>query len=360
MALNRSESLFYFAPGNSPRLLMFTKFPDRYVAPSFESDRFSIRRVALPAREEILLALVHFPSKLYWSEDSQMLECTVLAATIVDQERRAGHSRTVMIGDLNVNPFEKGVVGASGLHATMARTVAERASRVVQGNPYPFFYNPMWGHLWDWLERPSGSFYYERAEQVMFFWNIFDQVLVRPALLDRFRSNDVRILNRVGKTSLAMPDGRPDGRTASDHFRFCSRLICRRIEDMPEETADFWPELNSAKVRTPLLILKEQAALLGKHTQNLVVASVDTQTSSADFVHRFIIEAPTLNYRYELFIISHDLLLYPVQVLSGPRGNFTLGMKFNSEEEFVKWLKDVLNSSQTKRILGSLIAQVEA
>jgi endonuclease/exonuclease/phosphatase family metal-dependent hydrolase len=218
MSLNRNESLFYFAPGHSPRLVMLTKFPERYVTPAFDSGRVSIRRLALPAREEILLVLVHFPSKLYWSEDSQTLECTELARTIGDEERRAGHRRTVVVGDLNMNPFEKGLVGASGLHATMARTVADRASRVIQDKTYPFFYNPMWGHQGDWLERPAGSFYYERAEQVTFFWNTFDQVLIRPALLDRFRSDEVRILDRVGGKSLAMPDGRPDSKIGSDHF----------------------------------------------------------------------------------------------------------------------------------------------
>jgi hypothetical protein len=74
-----------------------------------------------------------------------MLECTELARTIGDEERHAGHSRTIVVGDFNMNPFEKGLVGASGLRATMARTVAERASRVIQGKPYSFFYNPMWG-----------------------------------------------------------------------------------------------------------------------------------------------------------------------------------------------------------------------
>jgi hypothetical protein len=53
---------------------------------------------------------------------------------------------------------------------------------------------------------------------VTYFWNTFDQVLVRPALLDRFRSNEVRIIDRVGGTSLAMLDGRPDGKIGSDHF----------------------------------------------------------------------------------------------------------------------------------------------
>ncbi len=44
VALNRNESLFYFAPGLSPRLAMFTKFPDHYVTPAFESSRVSISK----------------------------------------------------------------------------------------------------------------------------------------------------------------------------------------------------------------------------------------------------------------------------------------------------------------------------
>jgi len=65
---------------------------------------------------------------------------------------------------------------------------------------------------------------------------------------------------------------------------------------MPEEAVDFWPDLGSVKPRTPLLILKEQAALLGKHTKNLVVADVETHTSNGRFFHRFIIEARALSY----------------------------------------------------------------
>ncbi len=131
---------------------------------------------------------------------------------------------------------------------------------------------------------------------------------------------------------------------------------------MPEEAVDFWPELNSAKLRTPLLILKEQAALLGKHTKNLVVADVETYTYSDRFFHRFIIEARALSYRYELFRVSHDVMLYPIKLESGPHGNLLIGTSgfFNSEDEFVNWLKEVLNSGDTKRVLNTLLAQVEA
>lgn len=216
--LNRSQAAFHFAPSQNDQIIIFSRFAGEYIVPAFESGRYSIRRLALPTRDEIILAAVHFPSKFYWDESSQLLECSVLGNTIADVERQVGHSRTVVVGDLNMNPFEGGVVGAAGLHAVMTRKVAERVTRVVQGRTYPFFYNPMWAHFGDALNKPPGSYYYERAEHVNYFWNTFDQVLIRPQLVDRFRNDQLRILDRAGETSLAKEDGRPDSGSGSDHF----------------------------------------------------------------------------------------------------------------------------------------------
>ncbi|HLK19541.1 MAG TPA: endonuclease/exonuclease/phosphatase family protein [Bryobacteraceae bacterium] len=222
--LNRRGPEFHFPSNLNSRIKLFTRFPGRYLVPSFDSDRVSIRRVALPAREEILLVAVHLSSKLYWSAQSQAMECPNLSTTITEQERLAGHNRSVVVGDFNMNPFEDGIVGAGGLHAVMSRKVAERGERIVQGRAYPFFYNPMWGHLGDSLDRPTGSYYYERAEHVNYFWNTFDQVLLRPALMGRFRNDQLKILDRAGDLLLRMPDGRPDPKAASDHFPLLFRL----------------------------------------------------------------------------------------------------------------------------------------
>ena len=222
--LNRGGPAFHFPVNLNRGIKVFCRFPGRYLIPTFDSERVSIRRVALPALQEILLVAVHFPSKLYWSDQSQAMECPNLSATITEQEGLVGHSRTVVVGDFNMNPFEEGVVGAAGLHAVMSRKVAERKQRVVQGRAYPFFYNPMWGHLGDSSERPTGSYYYERAEHVNYFWNTFDQVLLRPQLMDRFRSDQLKILDRAGDISLRTADGRPDHKAASDHFPILFRL----------------------------------------------------------------------------------------------------------------------------------------
>jgi hypothetical protein len=44
---------------------------------------------------------------------------------------------------------------------------------------------------------------------------------------------------------------------------------------------------------TPITILKEQAALLGEKTRQLVKGEVVTQTTGDVFVHYFYIAAPT-------------------------------------------------------------------
>jgi hypothetical protein len=78
-------------------------------------------------------------------------------------------------------------------------------------------------------------------------------------------------------------------------------------------TDDLWPaNIADSKLTTPVAILKEQAALLGEKTKQLVKGEVSTQTTGNLFVHHFYIVAPTLNYKYELFTASHVINFYPL------------------------------------------------
>ncbi len=65
------------------------------------------------------------------------------------QETHLGHRNTVVIGDLNVNPFEDALTAADGLQGVMDRAVAARPARTVQGHAWDYFYNPMWSRLGD-------------------------------------------------------------------------------------------------------------------------------------------------------------------------------------------------------------------
>ena len=76
---------------------------------------------------------------------------------------------------------------------------------------------------------------------------------------------------------------------------------------------DQWPqELRSSELTPPVVILKEQAALLGEKTEYRLRAEVVTQNMDGTLFHSFYIVAPSLqNYRYKLFGDSARRLSLP-------------------------------------------------
>jgi endonuclease/exonuclease/phosphatase (EEP) superfamily protein YafD len=223
-SLNQVRNGFRFPQSVCKNIVMLMRFQEDFLKPTYESDRFSIRSLQLPARPEISVAVAHMPSKLFFSQDSQTLECAELARRITDHERKRGHQRTILVGDINANPFDPGVVGANALHGVMTRSVALRGARTVQGQQYSFFYNPMWNYFGDRSSGPAGTYYVDRSEHISYFWNMFDQVLIRPDLLNAFRNETLSIVTKVGGTTLVTPNGVPDRRVASDHLPLLFQL----------------------------------------------------------------------------------------------------------------------------------------
>jgi hypothetical protein len=222
-ALNAESSDYQLGYSNCDRLRVFTRFDARLMPPLVETERVSIRRLELPARKSLLVVGAHLPSKVNYSDDSQVFESVCLARLIEDAENSEGHRRTLLLGDLNMNPFEPGVVGArGGLHAVMSRKVVNRMWRTVQQENYRFFYNPMWSHMGDRTDA-GGTYYYDGAEAVCYFWNMYDQVLLRPELLGDFAPEHVRIVTEVDGTPL-MSNGRPDESVASDDLPVMVKL----------------------------------------------------------------------------------------------------------------------------------------
>jgi hypothetical protein len=117
-----------------------------------------------------------------------------------------------------MNPFEAGIVNANGLHGIASRQIAQKKIRRVQNKSYPFFYNPMWNLLGDFTPGPPGTFYCNSAEHTEYFWYMFDQVLIRPELIDAFSYKDLQILFSDGEQSLLSQLGVPDKKVGSDHL----------------------------------------------------------------------------------------------------------------------------------------------
>lgn len=125
-------------------------------------------------------------------------------------------------------------------------------------------------------------------------------------------------------------------------------------------TKSLWPDnISVIKEVSPVSILKEQAALLGEKTQNLVIAEVGTTTSIRNrrFYDIFYLVAPALdNYSFELFRASRDIVnFYPIQISSD-----TLEMdnkEVTSEDELIKVLSDIFTHPKTIKIIQSMLVQ---
>lgn len=219
-----AQPLFSLPPSRVKPVQIFTRFSRAFTEEVAGDKRLTIRRISLPPRADFLLAAVHFPSKLWMKDQSQDVECGHLARRIAEAEATAGLHRTLLVGDLNMNPFQNGMVAAGSLNAVMTRQIAEGGTRRVQGRDYPFFYSPMWGLHGDGTPGPAGTYYRDSSEHHDYFWNMFDQVLVRPELLPYFRNSDVEILADDGVASLLDAKGRPDAENISDHLPLLFKL----------------------------------------------------------------------------------------------------------------------------------------
>jgi hypothetical protein len=92
----------------------------------------------------------------------------------------------------------------------------------------------MWGHFGDSTHElyppghqdhePPGTCYYPARESKWYYWNMLDQVLLRPGLLPYFKNSDLKILTTDGQVNLLNQRGLPDRGQFSDHLPVVFRL----------------------------------------------------------------------------------------------------------------------------------------
>jgi hypothetical protein len=82
---------------------------------------------------------------------------------------------------------------------------------------------------------------------------------------------------------------------------------------------------------------------------------VVTQTTGNLSVHYFYIVPPTLNYRYELFTLSHGINFYPA-----PLRYLNDTLQATTEAALKDHLKGILASQHTVNVVHSILAQVRS
>lgn len=218
--LNIKQPLFYFySPLVSDFIQIYSRFPTDLISDISDDGRLSAKEYKSPLGSKVNFIFVHGPSKLHYEEGDQDANTSEIRKFIDATEDKTQNMRTVVLGDFNMNPFQKGMVQSTGLHATFDKNVALKETRKIQGKTYKYFYNPMWsfyGELGKGIV--NGSYYYSSAKPICYYWNIFDQVLVRPILLrSEFDEPSLNIVTSLGSKKLLSKHGIIN-KNISDHL----------------------------------------------------------------------------------------------------------------------------------------------
>lgn len=183
---------------------------------------WSVRAPKLDPPEALVVG-VHLLSKAGGNTEADQLSVAMeVGKELIDVEDEREHRNTVVIGDFNMQPYDEGMTIVTGFHGLMTKALAQLPDRIHRQQPRPRFYNPMWGLFGDRTPGPAGSFYWHSSVLHNTHWQIFDQVLVRSALIDHL--NDLRILDDDGNHALVGSGGGPDGNHLSDHLPILARL----------------------------------------------------------------------------------------------------------------------------------------
>ena len=220
--INSNLERKFTAPYNQfSRLSLFYRYAPESIRLVRDTDRVTIRRIFPPLSEDFLLVALHLPSKLRMQDKEQVFECLRVMQLVKEAEARVKHDRTLVIGDFNMNPFAVGMVSADGFHAVMDRNVASKVSRKVLGQDCKYFYNPMWQLMGSAQNDCMGTNYY-RGGHISYFWNTFDQVLLRPSLIQHFKIIELSIISQIRNRSL-IKNNKID-KSFSDHLPVATKL----------------------------------------------------------------------------------------------------------------------------------------
>jgi hypothetical protein len=191
--------------------------------PDGKGDREDHWRVRWGTSLDLHLVAVHGPDRVNYGEERRGVWFLRLLRRVRWMEDLLGHSRTVVLGDFNANPFDPSVYGTDGLHAVNVSHVGGRDRRTVMHEDYRLFYNPMWC-CFGRHGQPRGTYYLNRSDIRELFWHMPDQVVFRPELMPVFPESRLHVLVSAGGASLLTEAGIPDRDGASDHLPVVFRI----------------------------------------------------------------------------------------------------------------------------------------
>ena len=207
--------LRYFAPLHiKNKFVCISNDIDLSLSELVSEPRFSMRRFIHDSHSAILVT-IHGVDPINHDIDHRNGHAQVLMSQLKSLSSKFKTQRLIIIGDFNVNPFDKCMTLPIAYNSVMTRECAKQGIRGYQFEEYDLFYNPMWSLFGDLSEGPSGTYFYTGTSGMQ-GWNMLDQVMLHHSLADYL--DTVRIVDSTMNLDLADARGHPNAKDYSDHF----------------------------------------------------------------------------------------------------------------------------------------------
>lgn len=181
--------------------------------PGSQGDHYSFQIID----NQYIICCVHLQGQIYKNNDAaRRITIQRIVRDIINTENANKSDKTIIIGDFNINPFDHGMIDADQFHSLPFYEVAKKNARTVADGSFKMFYNPMWRFFGD-IEKPYGTHYYNGNDIDNVFWNIYDQIMIRPDLREYFVDEELKIVTKTSHSSLLDRNGHPN-KEISDHL----------------------------------------------------------------------------------------------------------------------------------------------
>jgi hypothetical protein len=165
---------FFFNPRNILSVQIIQEYKKRLYAYRVKSSESSFTIIG-----------VHLGSKINFDKENQLCESIDYMDQIKNIEKTIGCHDTIVIGDFNMNPFDTGMIAGNAFNSVLSEKIAREGNRTIQRKKYEYFFNPSW-KLYGTSELGYGTYFLENPNHTSFHWNIYDQVLIRPSILEKY------------------------------------------------------------------------------------------------------------------------------------------------------------------------------
>lgn len=169
--------------------------------------------------DNIMLTGVHLDSPIAYPDSNDRYVRAVDHFRLIENtEQLYDVKKTILIGDFNMNPYDKGMASEFSFKATHCKRTAQNS--LVHKR---YFFNPSWTVFGNDLTvsdgKPPGTIYYQprNKETYVDFWHVFDQVLIRSDLFSDY-TYSFEVITRTSKVRLLNEELIPDKRRFSDHL----------------------------------------------------------------------------------------------------------------------------------------------